>query len=98
MSVAILCVFLAENVGLLYGEGLEFFHKPMEIMDFVVVCLSLYFELMKDTFAAGVLLLSRTWRFVRVIHGMIELKHEKQEEGGREGEERGKVAKRLPGR
>ena len=57
---------------------MEFFQKPMEIMDFFVVALSLYFELAKDTFAAGVLLLSRTWRFVRVIHGMVELEHEQK--------------------
>jgi hypothetical protein len=72
-SVGILCIFLLELLLLMYGMGKEFFTKPMECADLVIVVISLYFELAKDSFAAAVLLLSRTWRFVRFMHGIFEL-------------------------
>ncbi len=69
VSISILIVFLIENVLVLLSEGSGYLDTPMHALDFIVVALSLYFELGSRTFAATILLISRTWRFIRMVHG-----------------------------
>ena len=79
-SISILCIFLLEQIALLIGMGIEFFTKPMEVLDLAVVSISLYFELHADSFAAILLIISRTWRFIRIFHGMFTLDEDHEDE------------------
>ena len=85
-SIAILICFLIEQILLMIGMGLEFFQKPMEVLDLFVVGISLYFELEAANFAAILLIISRTWRFIRIFHGMFTLdedeEHDKEDKEG----------------
>ena len=80
LSIGILGIFIFENLCVLISEGAEYFSTPMHAVDLIVVIVSLYFELAANTFAATILLLSRTWRFIRMVHGIIEITEEEEED------------------
>ena len=75
-SIAILSIFAFEIVLAIIGEGKVFFNNPLHCLDMVVVAVSLYFEIDGHNVAAGVLVLVRTWRFLRIVHGVVEILEE----------------------
>lgn len=74
--VAILFIFLIENLLLILCMGRGFFVNPFFVLDFVVVALSIALELLaitgrfEYTSFVGLLVLARVWRFARVGHGV----------------------------
>ena len=68
VSVAILFIFAVENLLLFALSPADFVRHPLQIMDFCVVVLSIFFELGGTSFAAigGILIFARAWRFVRI--------------------------------
>ena len=80
VSVVILTIFLMDNLGLLFANGIDFLRNPFCVMDLFVVVVSIYFELSHGSDSwVGFLVLGRTWRFVRIGHGIYELNHEQHE-------------------
>jgi len=76
VSVAILCIFLLHHLFLLVSNGIKFLKNSIFVLDFVVVVASIVFELAyteAGTLSLGVVILFRTWRFVRIGHGVHEL-------------------------
>lgn len=102
LSVAILGVFLLENLGLIVANGCQFFKNPWHVLDIVVVVVSLAFELREmipgaddegDGEAVGLLVLARSWRFIRIGHGVHEMDETEEEEGSQcEGKSNGGTA------
>ena len=92
ISLGILCVFMAENIALVILLGIgNFARNYLYVVDFVVVATSLALEIAlmvmgEDRLAtlAGILVIARLWRFVRLGHGLVsttvEIEHEKVEE------------------
>uniref|UniRef100_A0A7S1UH79 Voltage-gated hydrogen channel 1 n=1 Tax=Phaeomonas parva TaxID=124430 RepID=A0A7S1UH79_9STRA len=78
VSVAILCVFLAENLLLLAANGpRNFFSHPFQVFDLAIVVTSLALELsitLGD--GLGIIVIGRAWRFIRIGHGVfVETEH-----------------------
>ena len=78
VSVCILGIFLLDNLGLLFANGMAFVKNPFCLADLIVVIVSIYFELSHSGSDAwiGMLVIQRTWRFIRIGHGLYELGHE----------------------
>jgi len=78
VSVAILCIFAVENLLLFALSPADFVRHPLQIMDFCVVVLSIFFELGGTSFAAigGILIFARAWRFVRIGFAVTVLHNE----------------------
>ena len=72
-SVGILSFFGLEIALCLIGEGLHYLSNPLHCLDIIVVSLSLFFELHSDSFASTILILIRVWRFLRLVHGTMEM-------------------------
>jgi len=78
-TIAILGIFFIELcLVFVCLKPKNFIRKPLYVMDIIVVALSLVLELtfyFKKSFAAaalaGILIITRLWRFVRVGHGII---------------------------
>ena len=93
LSIAILSVFLLHSGLLVLANGRSFFAHPLAVLDLCVAAVSLGFELADtEDMVVGILVLLRTWNFVRIGHGLFELEHgeEEGEDEGREGEEKEK--------
>jgi hypothetical protein len=72
-SVAIVCVFLLENLSLLVALRGHFLADPWHVFDLFVVLNSIWLELyFLDQPEGGLLILARSWRFVRIGHGFID--------------------------
>ncbi|XP_046862676.1 voltage-gated hydrogen channel 1-like [Xenia sp. Carnegie-2017] len=84
-SIGILGLFLFEIVVKLYAFDCQFFHHKLEVFDAIVVCVSFALDVAysgnTDAWdAAGLLILLRLWRIVRIINGValsvkIEMDH-----------------------
>lgn len=77
-SIAILSIFALELLMSIIGEGEVFFHNPLHILDVIVVSISMYFEIGGNTTAAEVIVLVRCWRFLRIVHGVVEILEEEE--------------------
>mmetsp|Transcript_2238 Transcript_2238/g.5103 ORF Transcript_2238/g.5103 Transcript_2238/m.5103 type:complete len:307 (+) Transcript_2238:247-1167(+) len=75
-SVAILCIFALDNILLLVANGKNYFKNPLYVFDAVVVFLAIIFETaLSDAVAVGIIVVIRSWRFVRIGHGVYETTH-----------------------
>lgn len=73
ISVVILLIFLLEGIILFVTKPLRFFYDKGKMLDFVVVVISLTFELVfASSNAGGLIAIIRVWRFVRISHGVHE--------------------------
>lgn len=94
-SIIILCVFEVELIIKIWVSPEHFFKNPYHVFDLVVVSLSLFIDTVfmavvmfftKDVdegaldIAAAVLLTTRIWRIVRIVHGIFEVVHAQKEE------------------
>jgi hypothetical protein len=78
LSIIILVIFLAENLLLIIANGLRFFTNCWHTLDIVVVVISLVFELQAvfgegEEAAVGLMVVARSWRFIRLGHGITEI-------------------------
>ena len=74
VSLTILCVFLAEALLLLIAVG----RKAVNcfwVLDVVVVSISILLAVLTHHAEAGLLILVRLWRFVRIVHGVYVASH-----------------------
>lgn len=96
-SVAILSFFGLELALCLIGEGLHYISNPLHCLDIIVVSLSLFFELHSDSFASTILILIRVWRFLRLVHGTMEMVYDSDSgsDSGDEGENEKKGSKKV---
>eukprot|EP00121_Abeoforma_whisleri_P000475 Awhi_evm1s416 len=79
-SLAILFVFLLENILLMIGLGHRFFLSFFHVFDFGIVVASIVLEfILQDSPEGGLLILARTWRFARIAHGFYENTHNKDQ-------------------
>lgn len=82
-SVGILAVFEMELILLFVALDVQFFHNLLYVIDLFVVTSSLALELVLKVTSfgdlAGLLILARLWRFMRVAHGMATVTHEAKE-------------------
>ena len=76
VSIAILSFFALEIILAVIAEGKVFFSNPLHCLDVVVVTVSLYFELDGHDVSSGILVLVRSWRFLRIVHGVVEILEE----------------------
>mmetsp|Transcript_36332 Transcript_36332/g.100118 ORF Transcript_36332/g.100118 Transcript_36332/m.100118 type:complete len:293 (-) Transcript_36332:82-960(-) len=75
-SVAILVIFMVEIIAKLAVNPSEFCSNPYEILDLVVVTIALVLDTAGKSFAemaAEVIIVCRFWRFVRILHGFLEI-------------------------
>lgn len=70
-SVSILFIFEIELLIVMFGMGPRFFRSPMLVLDWLVVTVSLVFDLLFVVFVDVVVVL-RIWRVIRIIHGASE--------------------------
>jgi hypothetical protein len=79
ISISILSIFLAELLVLMIAIGLRhFFHKFFYVLDLFIVSFSLTLEIVfiltensEAADLAGLLIMGRLWRFVRIGHGIF---------------------------
>eukprot|EP01138_Halocafeteria_seosinensis_P006526 gb/GECG01006671.1/.p1 GENE.gb/GECG01006671.1/~~gb/GECG01006671.1/.p1 ORF type:complete len:345 (+),score=35.47 gb/GECG01006671.1/:1-1035(+) len=79
LSVAILSLFLFQQIALMVCFDVEFFKKPLYVLDVVVVLVALVLELTIEDPEGGLLIVLMLWRAVRVVHGVavsVETGHE----------------------
>ena len=78
-SITILAIFLAEQAGLLIAFGLLYFTHIGYVVDLIVIVTSLALELSVDSDTAGLIIILRFWRIVRIVHGVyVEAEHKAQ--------------------
>lgn len=90
LSICILCIFLAENLLKMSVHFQEFFSRPLHVLDFAVVAVSLVCDALiapwlashdekvagaELTLFSGALIFFRIWRVIRVLHGIFEVLH-----------------------
>lgn len=86
-SIYILSIFLVEILGKLWVNTHEFIRSPVEMLDLVVVSLSLFVDVIVLPFitdpetrgeaelVVALLIVCRGWRIVRIFHGAFEVVH-----------------------
>ena len=78
-SMSILLFFTGEHILLLIADGIiGYISHPFQVLDLVVVLVSLGFEALAKREVAmgtGILIIARSWRFMRVVHGVVEIDH-----------------------
>jgi len=94
LSIIVLVIFLVEILAKIWVNAPEFFHNPFEVLDLVVVVLSLIVDVIilpwmqqnasnhqgeAEDFIF-VLMICRLWRVVRIFHGLFEVVHHQVEE------------------
>mmetsp|Transcript_17143 Transcript_17143/g.28385 ORF Transcript_17143/g.28385 Transcript_17143/m.28385 type:complete len:129 (-) Transcript_17143:208-594(-) len=80
-SLAILLLFVVDNMLLLIANGGEFFKNPFYVLDMIVVFLAIIFEtVLSRALAGAVVIVARFWRFLRIGHGVFETTHHTVEE------------------
>ena len=76
VSLSVLSLFMLEFVVKIFASGLSFFSHTLEVVDVVVVTVTLLLELLlkKDavTGTVGLLLLVRLWRIVHIVTNVTE--------------------------
>ncbi|KND02565.1 uncharacterized protein SPPG_03022 [Spizellomyces punctatus DAOM BR117] len=84
ISLTILWVFVAEHLLRLFAFGICYYiRKPLHLFDFLVVVGSLVAEMVlkgKAREVAGLLIVLRCWRLVRIIDGVAEAVSSKKDE------------------
>jgi len=87
-SFAIVVTFAVEIFFLIIAYGFAFFTKPLYVLDFVVVTVTIAVDIVAgqlgEVVGSLVLLILRMWRLVRIIHGTFlaaeeRLKHAEEE-------------------
>eukprot|EP00727_Mastigamoeba_balamuthi_P000613 m51a1_g10549 hypothetical protein (281) ;mRNA; r:33675-34636 len=83
-SIVILCILGLQILVEAFCYGLEFFKRPMMVLDLCVIAASLTLELALEQYPAirdvsGLLVIARLWRIVRVTHGVMETVEEARE-------------------
>lgn len=80
LSLTISFIFLAELLALAAIERITFLRNPFYVADLVIIVVAIFLELYlksisKDSQAAlaGLLVLSRSWRFIRIGHGLYSV-------------------------
>jgi len=92
LSVAILCVFEVELLLKVFILKKEFFCHKLLVFDLAVVTTSIVLDIVLHALGtshgdlAALLAVVRVWRFVRVIHGVLEVDKEHMEEKYKERE------------
>jgi len=86
-SILILSVFLVEILGKLWVNFSDFIRSPMEMLDLIVVSVSLFVDVViipmvhepnargRVELVVALLIVCRTWRIVRIFHGAFEVVH-----------------------
>merc|ERR1711908_119724 len=83
-SLYILFTFLCECLLQMLIHGENFFKNPGLLFDFVVVVISIAFEIsFTEDSEVGLILLARFWRYIRLFHGGHEAQH--QHSSGKHG-------------
>eukprot|EP01044_Picomonas_judraskeda_P008610 COSAG03_NODE_994_length_5077_cov_314.189835_3_plen_409_part_00 len=99
LPIGILVVFAVELAMLGIAMGRDFFHHRWHTLDLVLVYGALALELIfKPRGLAALVVLTRAWRVVRVVHGFIELEahqHEKVTELNKVREQHRHMSARL---
>lgn len=72
ISLSILCVFQVEAFLAMAALGSRYFHHWAHIFDAVVIAASIFFEVLLGAAEAGLLVILRFWRLVRIAHGVYE--------------------------
>mmetsp|Transcript_81137 Transcript_81137/g.173585 ORF Transcript_81137/g.173585 Transcript_81137/m.173585 type:complete len:283 (+) Transcript_81137:91-939(+) len=73
ISIAILVLFLIEQMLLLRVLGLKFFRHHFHVLDLCVIIITLALELATLTLPlGGLLVIARIWRFAHTGHGVVE--------------------------
>uniref|UniRef100_A0A7S4L0G9 Voltage-gated hydrogen channel 1 n=1 Tax=Paramoeba aestuarina TaxID=180227 RepID=A0A7S4L0G9_9EUKA len=73
VSIAILCVFIIEHMILFGAMRMDYLRSPILIFDFFVIAVSLALEIIfQGQPEAGLLIVARAWRFIRILHGFHE--------------------------
>eukprot|EP00008_Paramoeba_atlantica_P003684 CAMPEP_0201487588 /NCGR_PEP_ID=MMETSP0151_2-20130828/13885_1 /ASSEMBLY_ACC=CAM_ASM_000257 /TAXON_ID=200890 /ORGANISM="Paramoeba atlantica, Strain 621/1 / CCAP 1560/9" /LENGTH=354 /DNA_ID=CAMNT_0047872667 /DNA_START=84 /DNA_END=1148 /DNA_ORIENTATION=+ len=73
VSITILSLFLFEHCILIIALRLDYFRSPILVFDFCIISVSLALEIVfQDQPEAGLLIVARAWRFIRIIHGFHE--------------------------
>jgi len=91
LSIVILCIFMVELLLKIWIHGKEFFRSAFEVLDLVIVTLSLVCDLviarMAESGGEGengivavetaniLLIVMRCWRIVRIVHGFYEIQY-----------------------
>ncbi len=92
MSVAILCIFEVELLLKVFILKKEFFCHKLLVLDLVIVTTSIVLDIVLHVLGssygdlAALLAVVRVWRFVRVIHGILEVDKGHMEEKYKERE------------
>lgn len=75
ISIAILFVFFLELLLKIYVSPRKFFSSTFEILDLVVVTVSLVLDCFEHAFeeVLSAIVILRLWRCVRIVHGFIEV-------------------------
>lgn len=87
ISLSILGVFQAEAFILMIAFGKHFWEHWGHILDAMVIPVSIIFETQISSAAAGLIVLLRFWRLIRVAHGIWESRQKKKAQE-REAEKR----------
>lgn len=86
-SILILSIFLVEILGKLWVNTHEFIRSPVEMLDLVVVSVSLIVDVIvipmiqdpetrsEAELVVALLIVCRAWRIVRIFHGAFEVVH-----------------------
>jgi len=94
LSIVVLVIFLVEILAKIWVNAPEFFGNPYEVLDLVVVVLSLIVDVIIAPWLHQnasshegdaediiiVLMICRLWRVVRIFHGFLEVVHHQVEE------------------
>lgn len=78
ISLSILGVFQAEAFILMIAFGKHFWEHWGHILDAMVIPVSIIFETQISSAAAGLIVLLRFWRLIRVAHGIWESRQKKK--------------------
>ena len=81
ISLAIVFLFATQEALLILGRGLSYFRRPLCVLDFVVIVTTIIMNYVTPDEPIGhVLVFTRVWHFVRIIHGVYEAEHELDEQ------------------
>jgi len=88
ISIIIIYCFATELALLIFGMGTAFFCNGFYMLDFVVILCTIIFDILfHGSPEDNILILLRSWRFVRIIHGVYaaevedaEVRHKEEEE------------------
>jgi len=78
ISLLILFIFLGESILQIVARGLSYFKSFSVMFDGAIVVTSIVLEIIyEDNSNAGLIILARLWRYIRLAHGAHEALHRK---------------------